>query len=165
VAGSALAVGAVIACVTAPGPARPLTYLTDLAYSVTARPGAATAGPAHPRPRLASVLGPAGRAVASPGRARYIARKMLRAFGWTRRQFTYLNLLWGRESGWSVFAQNPASGAYGIPQAVPGGKMASAGPNWRTSARTQIRWGLGYIRAVYGSPRLAWGHEATAGWY
>jgi hypothetical protein len=168
VAGSALAVGAIVACVTAPGPVGPPHLAAARPDSATAGPAAAPGGPGHLRPMLASALGPAAhaaRAVASPRRARYIARKMLRAFGWTRRQFTYLNLLWSRESGWSVFAHNPASGAYGIPQAVPGGKMAGAGPDWRTSARTQIRWGLGYIRAIYGSPRLAWGHEATAGWY
>jgi hypothetical protein len=159
VAGSALAVGAVIACVAAPGLTRPP------ADAAMARPAAGPAGPARPRPMLASMLGPAAHAVASPVRARAIARKMLHAFGWTRRQFRYLNLLWARESSWEVSAQNPASGAYGIPQAVPGDKMASVGPNWRTSARTQIRWGLAYIRATYGSPRLAWGHEATAGWY
>lgn len=98
--------------------------------------------------------------------ARGIARQMLRHFHWrVRRQFRSLNRLWNRESSWNVRASNPYSGAYGIPQAVPGSKMASAGPSWRTSARTQIRWGLRYIKARYGSPRRAWHHEATAGWY
>lgn len=60
---------------------------------------------------------------------------------------------------------NPYTGAAGIPQAVPGSKMASAGPNWRTSARTQILWGLGYIKSRYGSPSAAWAHEAAHGWY
>jgi hypothetical protein len=77
----------------------------------------------------------------------------------------YLNWLWNAESGWNKYAENPYSGAYGIPQALPGGKMATAGPNWRTNAKTQIRWGLRYIRAVYGSPRWAWAHEVTYGWY
>lgn len=95
---------------------------------------------------------------------REIARRMLRARGWSWHQFRYLNRLWDRESGWNVHASNPYSGAYRIPQAVPGSKMASAGSNWRWSARTQIRWGLRYIRAVYGSPRRAWYHElSTAG--
>lgn len=102
---------------------------------------------------------------ASPASARAIARAMLASFGWQRRQFKYLNRLWDAESSWNVLAQNPHSGAYGIPQAEPGSKMASAGPNWRTSARTQIRWGLGYIRATYGSPRRAWDHELATGWY
>jgi hypothetical protein len=115
--------------------------------------------------RLASALTPAGATAASAARARNIARAMLRSFDWTRRQFKYLNQLWERESGWNVFAKNPYSGAYGIPQALPADKMAAAGRNWRTSARTQIRWGLGYIKGTYGSPRRAWSHEIATGWY
>ena len=87
------------------------------------------------------------------------------SYQWSSWQFHYLNLLWMRESGWNRFAINHSSGAYGIPQAVPGDKMASAGPNWRTSARTQIIWGMGYIRARYGDPRSAWQHELRYGWY
>lgn len=94
-----------------------------------------------------------------------IARSMLRHFGWRQRQFKYLRWLWNRESSWNVHASNPYSGAYGIPQAVPGSKMASAGPDWQTSARTQIRWGLEYIDERYGSPRNAWRHEKSTGWY
>jgi hypothetical protein len=94
-----------------------------------------------------------------------IARGMLRSFHWRGWEFKYLNLLWSRESGWNVFAENPYSGAYGIPQAVPGNKMASAGPNWESDARTQIRWGLRYIKAMYGSPLAAWQHELATGWY
>ena len=94
-----------------------------------------------------------------------IAWSMLPGFRWTHWQFRYLNLLWMRESGWNRYACNPASGAYGIPQAVPGSKMATAGPDWRTSARTQIRWGMGYIRARYVTPWRAWQHELRSGWY
>jgi len=91
---------------------------------------------------------------------------MLRRFHWSSaRQFPYLNKLWKRESGWNVHALNPYSGAAGIPQAVPGSKMASAGPDWWSNAWTQIRWGLRYIRARYGSPRNAWYHEISVGWY
>jgi hypothetical protein len=101
-----------------------------------------------------------------PATPRQLARKMMRHFHWSaRRQFRYLDKLWVRESGWNVHASNPYSGAYGIPQAVPGSKMSSAGPHWRTSARTQIRWGMRYIRDRYGSPRRAWRHETGAGWY
>ena len=96
---------------------------------------------------------------------RRIARRLLHHFHWSRRQFRYLNPLWDRESSWNVYASNPYSGAYGIPQAVPGSKMASAGSHWRTSARTQIRWGLRYIKDQYGSPRAAWEHELATGWY
>lgn len=91
---------------------------------------------------------------------------MMRRFGWrARHQFKYLNRLWARESSWNVYATNPYSGAYGIPQALPGWKMASAGPSWRTSARTQIRWGMRYIRSRYGTPARAWWHETVTGWY
>jgi len=114
---------------------------------------------------LASSLRSDRATAASAARARRIARGMLRSFDWTRRQFKYLDDLWDRESGWNVSAQNPYSGAYGIPQALPPGKMAVAGRNWRTSARTQIRWGLGYIKGTYRSPRRAWSHELATGWY
>jgi len=97
--------------------------------------------------------------------ARQIARRLLHHFHWGRRQFRYLNPLWDRESSWNVHALNAYSGAYGIPQAVPGSKMASAGRHWRTSARTQIRWGLRYIKDRYGSPAAAWRHELATGWY
>ncbi|MHB1431233.1 MAG: aggregation-promoting factor C-terminal-like domain-containing protein [Streptosporangiaceae bacterium] len=99
-------------------------------------------------------------------RNREIAWRMMPRFGWkSRYQFRYVNWLWNRESSWNVHATNPYSGAYGIPQAVPGAKMSSAGRNWQSSATVQIRWGLRYIRAVYGSPRRAWAHECAYGWY
>jgi hypothetical protein len=96
-----------------------------------------------------------------------IAWKMMsHRFGWRPKyQFRSLNRLWEHESSWRIHAYNPYSGAYGIPQAVPGSKMGSAGPDWRNSARTQIRWGLRYIRSRYGKPRHAWAHEAVYGWY
>lgn len=98
--------------------------------------------------------------------ARELAWGMLRWFSWRPRfQMRYLRWLWERESSWNVYAYNPYSGACGIPQAVPCGKMASAGRHYRTSAWTQIRWGLRYIRGRYGSPRRAWDHEAAYGWY
>jgi hypothetical protein len=96
---------------------------------------------------------------------RQIALSLLHRFGWSARQFPPLNRLWSRESSWRVHAFNAYSGAYGIPQAVPGVKMSTAGPNWRTSARTQILWGLRYIKARYGSPAAAWRHELATGWY
>jgi len=90
---------------------------------------------------------------------------MLGSYGWSSSQFSCLQPLWNQESGWSVTASNPTSGAYGIPQALPGSKMASAGADWQTSAATQIRWGLGYIQSTYGSPCAAWSHEQAYGWY
>ena len=93
------------------------------------------------------------------------AQKMLGHFGWGHRQWNPLYKLWNRESSWNKYARNPYSGAYGIPQAVPGSKMASAGRNWQTNATTQIRWGMCYIKSVYGYPRRAWNHELAYGWY
>lgn len=97
--------------------------------------------------------------------AQQVAHGMLGKYGWGARQWSPLYKLWMRESSWYKYAYNPSSGAYGIPQAVPGGKMASAGANWRTNSRTQVRWGLGYIKSVYGWPRRAWYHELAYGWY
>jgi cell wall-associated NlpC family hydrolase len=84
---------------------------------------------------------------------------------WGPGQFPYLNLLWERESGWNPAAVNPVSGAFGIPQALPAVKMASAGPDWATDPYTQIIWGIGYIQATYGTPQAAWAHELAYGWY
>ena len=103
---------------------------------------------------------------APPTSPQNIARNMMFSYGWgDSSQFNCLNSLWIRESGWRWNATNPYSGAYGIPQALPASKMGSAGPDWRTSAPTQIRWGLDYIRSVYGSPCGAWGHSQATGWY
>lgn len=110
-----------------------------------------------------SAPSPAG-PVPSPGTAQAIAYKMLASFGWSTSQFSCLNNIWSRESGWRVTAAN-ASGAYGIPQALPGSKMASAGPDWQTNATTQIKWGLGYIKGRYGSPCGAWAFWYAHGWY
>ncbi|MGE5134634.1 MAG: lytic transglycosylase domain-containing protein [Gemmatimonadota bacterium] len=104
-------------------------------------------------------------ASAPSGSPQQIAQGMLASFGWSASEFSCLDSLWGHESGWSVTASNPSSGAYGIPQALPGSKMASAGADWQTSAATQIKWGLGYIQSTYGSPCAAWSHEESAGWY
>jgi hypothetical protein len=80
-------------------------------------------------------------------------------------QFGCLVKLWNKESRWNYKASNPSSGAYGIPQALPGDKMASEGADWRTNAKTQVRWGLGYIENRYGSPCKAWAHSTSVGWY
>ena len=79
-------------------------------------------------------------------------------------QWGCLDDLWYRESGWVYNAEN-ASGAYGIPQALPGSKMASAGADWQTNPTTQIKWGLGYIKGRYGTPCDAWGFWQANGWY
>jgi hypothetical protein len=119
--------------------------------------------PAAPVHSAAPVL-PAAPPAAS-GSPQQIAEAMLASFGWSTSQFSCLNDLWEEESGWNVSASNPSSGAYGIPQALPGSKMASAGPDWESDASTQIRWGLQYIQGSYGSPCGAWDHEEADGWY
>jgi hypothetical protein len=94
-----------------------------------------------------------------------IAQAMLGQYGWSASQFSCLYPLWEHESGWNPAAMNPSSGAFGIPQALPGTQMASAGSDWRTNPATQIKWGLSYIQSRYGSPCGAWGHEQSSGWY
>jgi hypothetical protein len=133
---------------------------------------AVTVPPPPPQPKPAASAPPAApapvAAVAAPapsGSAQQIALAMLASYGWSSSQFGCLDPLWEHESGWNVYASNPGSGAYGIPQALPGSKMASAGPDWQTDAATQIRWGLSYIQATYGSPCAAWSHEEATGWY
>ena len=91
----------------------------------------------------------------TPGSAKAIAKELAAKRGWGDDQYSCLVSMWSRESGWRTNAAN-SSGAYGIPQALPGSKMASAGPDWQTNAETQIKWGLGYIAARYDTPCGAW---------
>nr|WP_243736308.1 transglycosylase SLT domain-containing protein [Curtobacterium flaccumfaciens] len=106
----------------------------------------------------------AAAATPDPGSAQAIAQQMVTARGWGADQYNCLVSLWNKESGWRVNAYNP-SGAYGIPQALPGSKMASAGADWQTNPATQITWGLNYISGVYGTPCGAWGHSVANNWY
>ncbi|MEV4563604.1 transglycosylase SLT domain-containing protein [Nonomuraea sp. NPDC049419] len=99
------------------------------------------------------------------GRNKSIARTMVAKRGWDIGQYRCLVKLWTRESGWNHRAGNRSSGAYGIPQALPGHKMAASGRDWRTNPRTQIHWGLGYIKQRYKSPCRAWGHFQSHHWY
>jgi hypothetical protein len=104
-------------------------------------------------------------AAPDPGTAQQIGYNMLPSFGYNQTtEWTCLLDLWNQESGWEWDAENP-SGAYGIPQSLPGDKMASAGADWETDPTTQIKWGLGYIQSVYGTPCGAWDHEVADGWY
>ncbi|KQO98876.1 hypothetical protein ASF30_12500 [Leifsonia sp. Leaf264] len=100
-----------------------------------------------------------------PGSAQAIAHDMMAPRGWGEDQFGCLVALWDRESGWNAAASNSSSGAYGIPQSLPGSKMASAGADWETNPATQIIWGLGYIQERYGDPCGAWAHSESSGWY
>ncbi|UYM06258.1 aggregation-promoting factor C-terminal-like domain-containing protein [Solicola gregarius] len=94
-----------------------------------------------------------------------IARSMLGEYGWGEDQFPCLDDLWIGESQWQFDAENPYSGAYGIPQALPAEKMASAGSDWETNPATQIEWGLGYIADRYGSPCAANDFKQGNNWY
>lgn len=105
-------------------------------------------------------------AVAEPsGSPQQIAQDMLSEYGWSQSEFSCLQPLWDKESGWDPNAENPSSGAYGIPQALPGSKMATAGSDWESNPATQIEWGLGYIEERYGTPCAAWEHSESNGWY
>ena len=93
------------------------------------------------------------------------AKERCLAYGWSETDFECLVKLWNRESNWRVNACNKSSGAYGIPQSLPASKMASAGSDYLTNYKTQINWGLSYIKSRYGSPTGAWNHSQSKGWY
>jgi hypothetical protein len=132
------------------------------ARAAAARAAAASAAAAA---QAAAKTAPDPAPPVSSGSPQQIAESMLASYGWSQSQFSCLDPLWSEESGWNVNADNPTSGAYGIPQALPGSRMASAGPDWQSDAATQIRWGLNYIQSTYGSPCNAWAHEQADGWY
>jgi hypothetical protein len=101
----------------------------------------------------------------SPADPKDLARALMPEYGLSSAEFGCLDSIWSQESGWNIHADNPSSSAYGIPQALPGSKMSSAGPDWANNAETQIRWGLGYIQSRYGSACEAWSYKQGAGWY
>lgn len=103
---------------------------------------------------------------ATPEQARAIARKMIASYkDWGDGDYDALVWLWNKESGWQWNATNPSSGAYGIPQALPASKLASAGDDWKDNAATQIKWGLNYIAGRYGSPSAAKTFWLAHNWY
>ncbi|WIB62433.1 lytic transglycosylase domain-containing protein [Curtobacterium sp. MCBD17_040] len=134
-------------------PTTTTTTTAAAASTSTASSAAATASDAAPA---------AG--TPDPGSAKAIALTQVTAKGWGTDQYNCLVSLWTRESSWNVYAYNP-SGAYGIPQALPGSKMASVGADWQTNPATQIAWGLGYIQGSYGTPCEAWAHSNAFNWY
>lgn len=117
--------------------------------------------------RVAAEKKPASRSAvrADTQGSRTIAAQMVAEHGWNDAEFICLESLWQKESNWQHTAENPSSGAYGIPQSLPGNKMASAGSDWQTNPATQITWGLGYIEGRYGSPCGAWEASQAKGWY
>ena len=116
------------------------------------------------KPAAAATTTPTAPIVVDPGSAQAIAQQMLAARGWGDDQMSCLIQMWNRESGWRVNAAN-GSGAYGIPQALPGSKMAAYGADWQTNPATQIAWGLAYITGRYGTPCGAWSSWQAHGWY
>jgi hypothetical protein len=125
---------------------------------------AAQEAQAAPAPTAAAESRPS--APSNPSGAQAIARDMMASqYGWGGDQFGCLVSLWNKESGWNANAYNASSGATGIPQALPGSKMASAGSDWATNPATQIAWGLGYISGSYGTPCAAWAKSESVGWY
>lgn len=108
----------------------------------------------------------ASRTVSYDGDPRSIAASMAsQSYGWGSGEFSCLDSLWVKESSWQVHASNPSSGAYGIPQALPGGRMSTYGADWRDNPVTQIQWGLAYIHQSYGTPCSAWATSQSQGWY
>ncbi|MER5514471.1 MULTISPECIES: transglycosylase SLT domain-containing protein [unclassified Streptomyces] len=115
---------------------------------------AATAG-------MALSAAPAQAATGSASSAQTIAHKMIPDAA----QFNAFSKIVSHESGWNPSATNSSSGAYGLVQALPGSKMASAGSDWKTNPATQIKWGLDYMNSRYGSPTAAWSFWQANGWY
>jgi hypothetical protein len=109
--------------------------------------------------------GNAPAAPTSPSGNIALGKAMAAQRGWTGGQWDALYALWNQESGWRTNADNPSSGAYGIPQSLPASKMAAAGSDYLTNPRTQITWGLDYIAGTYGTPEAAWAHEQANNWY
>ena len=127
---------------------------------------AAAAAAAAEAQRQAEAAAAALAAANTPEGAKATARQMAASqYGWGDGQFSCLESLWEKESNWNYQAYNAGSGATGIPQSLPGNKMASAGADWQTNAATQIAWGLGYIAGSYGTPCAAWGHSQATDWY
>jgi hypothetical protein len=128
-------------------------------------PAPSVESPTPAPPPVVVVPSVPGGAVNDPAGARNYAAGRLSAYGWSQDQFQCLAQLWTKESNWLTTATNPDSGAYGIAQALPASKYASAGSDWLISYRTQVDWGLAYILNRYGSPCGAWNHSVVKNWY
>jgi uncharacterized protein YabE (DUF348 family) len=121
-----------------------------------------TVRPARTRVVRVGTRVPSPAADATPAQLQAYARSLLPSYGWGEDQMSCLITMWNHESSWNPHAENPSSGAYGIPQALPGDKM---GPGWNTDAGVQIRWGLSYIKDRYNSPCQAWSFWQQGSWY
>lgn len=167
--GSTQAAAAQLSAVTLDEAAEKVLASADLAGRATVVSRSDQRKAADPLKR-AALSDEVGRAVTaseslSESAPRDIGRALMADYGFSSDQFGCLDSLWTRESNWTVNADNPTSSAYGIPQSLPGSKMASAGADWATNPVTQIKWGLGYIQDVYGSPCGAWAASQAKGWY
>jgi hypothetical protein len=142
----------------------------DEAAVAAAQQAKSTVAPTTKQSATKQPAGPPGKPVNIPASCaeftgnRGIGCAVMLEAGFGLDQWPCLDKLFQKESGWNTRASNP-SGAYGIPQALPGSKMASAGADWRDGAATQVRWGLGYIRDRYQTPCGAWAHSQHTGWY
>ena len=140
--------------------------LTEVTRAEAEKTAAAAAEFDRAQAEAAAAAAAALAAANTPDGARATARDLAASsYGWDESQFQCLDQLWQKESGWSYTAYNASSGATGIPQALPGSKMATAGSDWQTNASTQVAWGLGYIAAAYGTPCSAWSHSQSVNWY
>ncbi len=147
---------------------RSTVAVTSAAATVAAAaPAARTAPAAAPRVTIAQVGTVAPFRFATVSFNKWWAKRLLvtKYHLTSAAQFTCLVTVWNRESHWNHKAHNHSSGAHGIPQALPGSKMRSAGADWRTNPVTQIKWGLGYIHGRYGTPCGALRHMNSHGWY
>ena len=143
-------------------PIEEVVELTEQTRAETAK--AILAAEAHDRAEAESAA--AFARANTPDGARATARDLAAStYGWGGDQYQCLDQLWQKESGWNYLAMNSSSGATGIPQALPGDKMATAGSDWATNAATQVKWGLDYISRAYGTPCSAWSHSQSVNWY
>lgn len=143
-------------------------FIDRVAYSLAGGDGTVTVDAStihNPEPQPGASITTSTTPVTTTSAVKQYALDHLADYGWGPGQFEPLEKLWERESGWNYRAINHSSGATGIPQALPGNKMASAGADWRTNPETQIDWGLGYIKDRYGSPAAAWEHSERYNWY
>ncbi|MFF1441877.1 transglycosylase SLT domain-containing protein [Streptomyces sp. NPDC058295] len=129
--------------------ASPKKALTGIAVAAATAGMALSAAPAHAAP------------ASSAAQAQAIAHKMIP----NAAQYKAFSNIVKHESGWNVTATNASSGAYGLVQALPASKMSSAGSDWKSNAKTQIKWGLDYMNSRYGSPVAAWNFWQANGWY
>ncbi|GAA1434794.1 transglycosylase SLT domain-containing protein [Streptomyces thermospinosisporus] len=124
-------------------------------------PKKALAGTALAAVTCGTLIAAAPAQAADSGSAQAIAKKMIG----NSAQFQCFSKIVEHESGWNPTATNASSGAYGLVQALPASKMASAGSDWKTNPATQIKWGLNYMNERYGSPCEAWEFWQANNWY